>query len=122
MKIREIQQLIDVITKSGLEEVHIEIEAMKLHVKRRMPTLEPIISAPVLPLYPSPVSTEQENTTYITIKSPMIGTFYRSPNPQEAPFVKEGDAIVKGTKLCIIEAMKFYNEVSPLEVRGDWNL
>ena len=54
---------------------------------------------------------------YVTIKSPMIGTFYRSPHPEAAPFVKEGDIIACGTKLCIIEAMKLYNEIES-EVAG----
>ncbi|CAH2560118.1 acetyl-CoA carboxylase biotin carboxyl carrier protein [Cardinium endosymbiont of Oedothorax gibbosus] len=118
MKTKEIHELIDCITKSGLEEVHIETENIKIHVKRSMPI--PGHLAPLAPNAPPPsipTQTVENSRNYITIKSPMIGTFYRSPNPEEAPFVKEGDAIVKGTKLCIIEAMKLYNEIES-EVTG----
>ncbi|TSJ80583.1 MAG: acetyl-CoA carboxylase biotin carboxyl carrier protein [Candidatus Cardinium sp.] len=120
MKTKEIQELIDFITKSGLEEVHIETEAIKIHVKRSIPIPGHVASLPPNPFVP-PAQIAPEaganNPNHITIKSPMIGTFYRSPHPEEAPFVKEGDAIVKGTKLCIIEAMKLYNEIES-EVTG----
>ncbi|MGI2257321.1 acetyl-CoA carboxylase biotin carboxyl carrier protein [Candidatus Cardinium hertigii] len=124
MKTTEIQELIDFITQSGLEEVHIETEAIKIHVKRSNAIPQPVasLSSSVPPLsFPTQAApTVQENklaANYITIKSPMIGTFYRSPSPEETPFVKEGDLVVKGTKLCIIEAMKLYNEIES-EVSG----
>lgn len=126
MKTTEIQELIDFITKSGLEEVNIETAAIKIHVKRSIPAPQQMASLvpnghPLsLPTQVPSMPTVQENNLeagYITIKSPMIGTFYRSPNPAEAPFIKEGDTIVKGTKLCIIEAMKLYNEIES-EVTG----
>jgi acetyl-CoA carboxylase biotin carboxyl carrier protein len=134
MKIIEIQELIDFITKSGLEEVNIETENIKLHVKRSMaPAQQVTLAAPnTFPSTPpvhlplsAPVSTATASTSienlisanYITVQSPMIGTFYRSPSPDAAPFVKIGDAIAKGTKLCIIEAMKLYNEIEA-EVTG----
>lgn len=126
MKTTEIQELIDFITKSGLEEVNIETEAIKIHVKRSMPIPQhvaaalPNVFSPSLSSSPSSVAPGKESsieTNYITVKSPMIGTFYRSPNPSEAPFVKEGDTIVKGSKLCIIEAMKLYNEIES-EITG----
>lgn len=126
MKTTEIQELIDFITKSGLEEVNIETEAIKIHVKRSLviPQQLPTMVSSGLPLAPSaplvqPPSVQQSSleTNYLTIKSPMIGTFYRSPNPGQDPFVKEGDIIAQGTKLCIIEAMKLYNEIES-EVAG----
>ncbi|MGI2298502.1 acetyl-CoA carboxylase biotin carboxyl carrier protein [Candidatus Cardinium hertigii] len=122
MKTTEIQELIDFITQSGLEEVHIETEAIKIHVKRSNAIPQQVASlAPNGLSFPTQVAPiVQENklaANYITIKSPMIGTFYRSPSPEEAPFVKEGDPVVKGTKLCIIEAMKLYNEIES-EVTG----
>lgn len=126
MKTTEIQELIDFIAKSGLEEVNIETAAIKIHVKRSISTPQHIASLvpnqhPLsLPTQVASMPTVQENNLeagYVTIKSPMIGTFYRSPSPTEAPFIKEGDAIVKGTKLCIIEAMKLYNEIES-EVTG----
>ncbi|MGI2262317.1 acetyl-CoA carboxylase biotin carboxyl carrier protein [Candidatus Cardinium hertigii] len=122
MKTTEIQELIDFITQSGLEEVHIETEAIKIHVKRSNAIPQQVASLASNGL-PSPTQVApmlQENklaANYVTIKSPMIGTFYRSPSPEEAPFVKEGDPVVKGTKLCIIEAMKLYNEIES-EVTG----
>ncbi|WP_342265654.1 acetyl-CoA carboxylase biotin carboxyl carrier protein [Cardinium endosymbiont of Philonthus spinipes] len=120
MKTTEIQELIDFITKSGLEEVNIETEAIKIHVKRSIPIPAHVASlAPnTLPLpLPTPVTPPEHSANYVTIKSPMIGTFYRSPSPEEAPFVKEGDLVAKGSKLCIIEAMKLYNEIES-EVAG----
>lgn len=126
MKTTEIQELIDFITKSGLEEVNIETEVIKIHVKRSLviPQQLPTMVSSGLPLAAStplvqPLSVQQSSleTNYLTIKSPMIGTFYRSPNPGQDPFVKEGDIIAQGTKLCIIEAMKLYNEIES-EVAG----
>lgn len=128
MKTIEIQELIEFITKSGLEEVNIETDAIKIHVKRSMPAPQYITSAtptnfsssspnlPISAILPLPIENAAE-TNYLTIKSPMIGTFYRSPNPESPDFVKEGDIIAKGTKLCIIEAMKLYNEIEA-EVSG----
>lgn len=128
MKTIEIQELIEFITKSGLEEVNIETDAIKIHVKRSMSAPQYITSTtptnlsfspPNLPISAT-LSLPTENaveTNYLTIKSPMIGTFYRSPNPESPAFVKEGDIIAKGTKLCIIEAMKLYNEIEA-EVSG----
>jgi len=123
MKTTEIQELIDFITQSGLEEVHIETEAIKIHVKRSNAIPQQVVASLAPNGLPSPAQVApipQENklpANCITIKSPMIGTFYRSPSPEEAPFVKEGDPVVKGTKLCIIEAMKLYNEIES-EVTG----
>ncbi|ROT47640.1 acetyl-CoA carboxylase biotin carboxyl carrier protein [Candidatus Cardinium hertigii] len=130
MKTIEIQGLIDFIAKSGLEEVNIETEAIKIHIKRSLPAPQQLVSAthnafpPSVPTHaPLPASTALtalENNVashYVTIKSPMIGTFYRSPDPESLPFVELGDTIAKGTKLCIIEAMKLYNEIEA-EVDG----
>ncbi|WP_339044127.1 acetyl-CoA carboxylase biotin carboxyl carrier protein [Cardinium endosymbiont of Tipula unca] len=129
MKTIEIQELIEFITKSGLEEVNIETDAIKIHVKRSIPASPYVTSVtptnfpfftPNVPAPSSVLSQSTESTAemnYITVKSPMIGTFYRSSNPDSPAFVKEGDTIAKGTKLCIIEAMKLYNEIEA-EVSG----
>ncbi|TDG95599.1 acetyl-CoA carboxylase biotin carboxyl carrier protein [Cardinium endosymbiont of Culicoides punctatus] len=132
MKTTEIQELIEFITQSGLEEVSIETEAIKIHIKRSIPVPQYITSSTPTSLLPSVpnvpiVSVDTHPTTmgadhigeanYITIKSPMVGTFYRSPNPDAPPFVQVGDSITKGTKLCIIEAMKLYNEIEA-EING----
>jgi len=117
MKTLEIQKLIEFIAKLGLQEVNIETEDIKLHIKKSMmhpgETAPPSSSAPLVPqtLPKSEEDVSEPNTNYLMIKSPMIGTFYRSANPDTPPFVKEGDTIHAGTKLCIIEAMKLYNEI-----------
>ncbi|WP_243517534.1 MULTISPECIES: acetyl-CoA carboxylase biotin carboxyl carrier protein [unclassified Candidatus Cardinium] len=126
MTTKEIQELIDFITKSGLEEVNIETETIKIHIKRSIPIPGHIasltsnslpISAPAQVTAMPSIQDNSLETNYITVKSPMIGTFYRASSPTDPPFVKEGDLIVKGTKLCIIEAMKIFNEIEA-EVTG----
>jgi acetyl-CoA carboxylase biotin carboxyl carrier protein len=139
MKTSEIRDLIDFIAKSGLNEVNIETKELKLHVKREpdqklfksspSPTpavshSPPTTSAPeitaqqTLPL-PQPPKTPPEPSTRKTaeIKSPMIGTFYRSSGPDSPPFVSVGDKISKGQTVCIIEAMKLFNEIES-EISG----
>ena len=133
MKVKEIEGLIDFIAQSGLEEVNIETDQIKLSVKRNPPaiqqvTKEPSASTPVtmapatpsqeaLPNTPSNPSEEPTDTKYIEIKSPMIGTFYRASNPEAAPFVKQGDQVSQGQAVCVIEAMKLFNEIEA-EVSG----
>lgn len=134
MKTSEIRDLIDFISKTGLNEVNIETKELKLHVKREpdqkvfksssmiapvatqhaMP--QPAAVAPPAigaPKAEKPVAAEApalgKNT--VEIKSPMIGTFYRSATPDSPPFVSVGDKITKGKTVCIIEAMKLFNEI-----------
>jgi acetyl-CoA carboxylase biotin carboxyl carrier protein len=141
MKTSEIRDLIDFISKSGLNEVNIETKELKLSVKRE-PDQKVFKSAPALaaapmhsvaavgqavaavppPVPPSIVKpdsgvppTPAKKT--IEIKSPMIGTFYRSSSPDTPPFVSVGDKITKGQTVCIIEAMKLFNEIES-EVSG----
>jgi acetyl-CoA carboxylase biotin carboxyl carrier protein len=81
----------------------------------------PVAAAPVVTNV-APVTTENnensnENSRYITVKSPMIGTFYRTPGPDKDAFVNVGDTIQKGDKVCIIEAMKTFNEIEA-EISG----
>jgi acetyl-CoA carboxylase biotin carboxyl carrier protein len=135
MKANEIRDLIDFISKSGLEEVNIETEAFKIKVKRNQdqaagtfvaaPTQmsAPVIAAPAI-AKAAPVaekvaetSAANDSSNYITIKSPMIGTFYRTSNPDSDPFVTVGDAVSVGKPVCIIEAMKLFNEIES-EVSG----
>lgn len=136
MKAKEIQDLLDFIAGSGLDEVNIETEAFKISVKRSAGMLRssevPVYMAPQ-PLPPQaapatlpssapvvaspPEQKANEDTALITIKSPMIGTFYRSSNPETPSFVNIGDDIKKGKTLCIIEAMKLFNEIES-EVSG----
>lgn len=136
MKPKELQELIEFINQTGLEEVKIETDKFKVSVKR---SAENVVSTPPIQHYtqqiPAPVQPQQValqaqaptptpqveakkeeaqpvNTgNYITIKSPMIGTFYRSSNPETPPFVNVGDTIKEGETICIIEAMKLFNEI-----------
>lgn len=133
MKTTEIRDLIDFIAQSGLNEVDIETKELKLHVKREpdqkvLKSAAPVMAAPVAvaaapaaiaaPVAAAPVAQKAvagKNT--VDIKSPMIGTFYRSSNPDSPPFVSVGDKVSKGQVVCIIEAMKLFNEIES-EVSG----
>jgi len=130
MKTTEIRDLIDFIAQSGLNEVDIETKELKLHVKRepdqKVMKSAPIMAAPVAvaaPAVAAPVAAAPKaekavaGKNTIEIKSPMIGTFYRSSNPDSPPFVSVGDKVSKGQVVCIIEAMKLFNEIES-EVSG----
>lgn len=128
MKIKEIQEIINFIKKSDLDDVSIETENIKIRVKKNngnFTTIEQpkIVKTEIQP-QASPVenkvSEEKKKKTSnnnIIIKSPMIGTFYRSPNPESDPFVNEGDSIKVGQTICIVEAMKLFNDIES-EVSG----
>jgi acetyl-CoA carboxylase biotin carboxyl carrier protein len=139
MKAKEIQELIDFISKTGLEEVNIETGEFKIKVKRSSDVVPqviesiktqvaapapavpvaPVAAAPAAPAVPSPAAAPAEDAgkKYVEIKSPMIGTFYRSPNPDSDAFVKIGDKVKAGQTVCIIEAMKLFNEIES-EISG----
>jgi acetyl-CoA carboxylase biotin carboxyl carrier protein len=132
MKAKEIRDLIDFISETGLEEVDIETPEFKIKVKRTPPNAPlaaaaPVFAAPVAASAPAPVAAPvasapasapvAETTNLLTIKSPMIGTFYESQNPESPAFVKVGDTIKAGAPVCIIEAMKLFNEIES-EVSG----
>lgn len=135
MKTAEIRDLIDFISKSGLNEVNIETKELKLSVKREpdqkifkstpVATPMPVAAAPAATApaptpaaaAPTPAAPPSTAKKTVEIKSPMIGTFYRSGNPDSPPFVSVGDKISKGQAVCIIEAMKLFNEIES-EVSG----
>jgi len=134
MKAKEIKELINFIANSGLDEVNIETDEIKLHVKKQseavlkaVEQVQPVIQQqPVTPqIAPPAVQKEEvkeeapkpENNNYVTIKSPMIGTFYRSSSPESDAFVNVGDSVSSGSVVCIIEAMKLFNEIES-EVSG----
>ncbi len=134
MDIKQIQDLIRFVSKSGVSEVAIEQENFKITIKTNqaptyvtahVPAIAPAQQAPA-----SAASTAPEQATtpagppssndaskYVTVKSPMIGTFYRSASPDKPFFVNVGDEISEGGVLCIIEAMKLFNEIES-EVSG----
>lgn len=135
MSTQDIQQLIDFISKSGLDEVNIETSELKINVKRSAsvavaaaapapvamaaPALAPApAAAPAQPVAaPAPAAAAAPAANQVTIKSPMIGTFYRSSNPETPSFVEVGDEIKPGKVVCIIEAMKLFNEIES-EISG----
>jgi len=137
MDLKEIQNLIKFVANSGVAEVKLEMDDVKVTIRttvegsapeitylqqapmaHAMPqAAAPVAAAPVAaaPVAAAPVA--DENSKYITVKSPIIGTFYRKPSPDKAPFVEVGTAIGKGDVLCVIEAMKLFNEIES-EVSG----
>ena len=133
MKTSEIRDLIDFISKSGLNEVNIETKELKLSVKREpdqkvfkstpvvtqtaAPVAPAVLAATPAPASPPPAAAASSANKTVEIKSPMIGTFYRSGNPDTPAFVSVGDKISKGQAVCIIEAMKLFNEIES-EVSG----
>ena len=129
MKNKEIQDLINFIKKSDLDDVSIETENYKIRVKKNQnknitqpkKVVEEIIETTSEIQKPEPKQNNtketNESNNHLIIKSPMIGTFYRASNPKSDPFIKEGDIISEGQTICIIEAMKLFNEIES-EVSG----
>lgn len=129
MDIKQIQELIRFVSKSGVNEVAIEQKDFKITIKTNQAATvvnatipaSPAAALPApapAPSTPAAVAEPVEDTSkYVTIKSPMIGTFYRSASPEKPIFVNVGDEIKPGAVLCIIEAMKLFNEIES-EVSG----
>lgn len=142
MKLNEIQDLIKFVSKSGVSEVELETKEVKIVIKTGKNSPAPVMvqqapvqvaAAPVMAAVPAaaPASAPQsaapsnaappaagsDESKYVTIKSPMIGTFYRSAGPDKPPFVNVGDEITAGKTVCIIEAMKLFNEIES-DVKG----
>lgn len=127
MNIKEIQQLIKFVAKSGVSEVKIESKDLKLSVKTGasgnmvthsepvMINTQPVVQNVPLESKTEPVSSHSVDTVeedhLITIKSPIIGTFYRKPSPDKPNFIEIGDLISEGSVLCVVEAMKLFNEI-----------
>ncbi len=137
MDIKEIQSLIKFVAKSGASEVKLEMEDIKITIRTGSDSSSsettfvqqvPVAQAPVVATQP-PATAEQkapeaseaaqadDDSKYVTIKSPIIGTFYRKPSPDKPPFVEVGDSVGKGDVLCVIEAMKLFNDIES-EVSG----
>ena len=133
MDIKEIQSLIKFVAKSGASEVKLETDDIKITIRTGpiSGTQEttyvhqiPMTQAPVVPAIVPEVATpattsaeEAEDAKFITIKSPIIGTFYRKPSPDKPSFVEVGSNIGEGDVLCVIEAMKLFNDIES-EVSG----
>jgi acetyl-CoA carboxylase biotin carboxyl carrier protein len=138
MKLNEIQDLIKFVAKSGVSEVELETKDVKIVIKtpagKKEQTLVQTTTQPVFqttapaiqqqvpmqetkPADAKPPVAADDDSKYITVKSPMIGTFYRSSSPDKPPFVSIGDDIEPGKTVCIIEAMKLFNEIES-DVKG----
>jgi len=136
MELKDIQNLIKFVAKSGASEVKLETDDIKITIKtgsesettfvQQIPVAQqiaqPVAAAPVAaapaPATPDAVApAADDNSKYITIKSPIIGTFYRKPAPDKPVFVEVGTQIKEGDVLCVIEAMKLFNEIES-EVSG----
>jgi acetyl-CoA carboxylase biotin carboxyl carrier protein len=134
MDIREIQNLIKFVAKSGATEVKLEMDDIKITIKTTVegaaeaattyvqqipvsqPAAAPVAAAPVAPAAPAAPAAE-DNSKFIMIKSPIIGTLYRKPSPDKPTFVEVGSTISKGDVVCVIEAMKLFNEIES-EISG----
>ncbi|MEN9325850.1 acetyl-CoA carboxylase biotin carboxyl carrier protein [Flavobacterium sp.] len=137
MDLKEIQNLIKFVSNSGVAEVKLETGDVKITIRT---TLEgnsqdityvqqapmqqaiqqaaPVAPAAIAPAAAAPVETAvEDNSKYITIKSPMIGTLYRKPAPDKPMFVEVGSTISKGDVVCVVEAMKLFNEIES-EISG----
>jgi acetyl-CoA carboxylase biotin carboxyl carrier protein len=138
MDFKQIQELIKMINKSNIGEVSIEEKGFKLTIKQKEEPVQQLIAAPIqtqpvaaltamsqaVSQPPANAATEKSSKAAeapagntVTIKSPMIGTFYRSASPDKASFVSVGDEVEPGKVVCIIEAMKLFNEIES-EVKG----
>jgi len=126
MDIKQIQDLIRFVSKSGVNEVSIEQKDFKITIKTNqvsaavnaVPAAQVVATAAPAAAAPVPaIETAVDTSKYVIIKSPMIGTFYRSASPDKPLFANVGDEIEPGTVLCIIEAMKLFNEIES-EISG----
>ena len=135
MDLKEIQNLIKFVSNSGVAEVKLETGDIKITIRttlegnapeitylqqapvqQAIPQALPAAATPVAPVEAAPVVAD-ESSKYVTIKSPMIGTFYRKPSPDKPSFIEIGSTIGKGDVLCVIEAMKLFNEIEA-EISG----
>ncbi|WP_309642170.1 acetyl-CoA carboxylase biotin carboxyl carrier protein [Flavobacterium sp.] len=133
MDLKEIQNLIKFVSNSGVAEVKLETGEVKITIRttlegnspdityvqqapmqQAMPAAQAPVAAPAAPAAPA---SSDDNSNFITIKSPMIGTFYRKPAPDKPTFVEVGTSIGKGDVLCVVEAMKLFNEIES-EITG----
>jgi len=135
MDIKEVQNLIKFVAKSGVSEVKIENKDFKLTIKNKPEYVSAPVAAPVAvaaapvatPIAAVPQETQtpaqtsspekEDESKYVTIKAPIIGTFYRKPAPDKPPYVEVGDTVNVGDVVCIIEAMKLFNEIES-EISG----
>ena len=137
MELKEIQELIKFVSKAGVAEVELESKGFKIVIKTQnkapentvtyvqaaIPQAAPAAAPQAVPApaaaqpQAAPAAASEDLSKYITVKAPMVGTFYRRPSPDKPLFANVGDEVKSGTVLCIIEAMKLFNEIES-EVSG----
>lgn len=115
---KEIQELVEILTQQNLTEIEVERKDLRIRVRRDLapsilPSTQATTPAVELPSVPhiSIESPDIDHTRLLTVTSPIVGTFYRSPSPDADPYVEENDLVGKGQVLCIVEAMKLMNEI-----------
>jgi acetyl-CoA carboxylase biotin carboxyl carrier protein len=123
MDLRKLKKLIDLVQESGIGELEITEGEERVRISRNGPNAPVVMASPQAPMAPlaaagatggpsaTPAAGAPPAPTGHTLKSPMVGTFYRSPSPGAASFVEVGQVVSKGQTLCIIEAMKLLNEI-----------
>ncbi|MGZ8380181.1 MAG: acetyl-CoA carboxylase biotin carboxyl carrier protein [Nitrospira sp.] len=123
---KQIQELIDLLRRNNLTELEFERQGIRIRVRQDLGTRplatsvqEFVPTPPQQPMHSTPATTSvsDANTGFLTVTSPIVGTFYRSPSPDADPYVEEGDSVKKGQVLCVVEAMKLMNEIES-EVDG----
>jgi acetyl-CoA carboxylase biotin carboxyl carrier protein len=126
MNLKELKELIELMNENGLTEIEVEREGMTIKLKKSSETgsIHPVAySIPNIPAAPARVEAPVAAapvavvSTSKDVKSPMVGTFYRAPSPEAAPFVEIGQTVEVGQVVCIVEAMKLMNEIKS-DVRG----
>lgn len=137
MDLKQIQELIKMVNKSNLSEVSIEQKDFKITIKQKEEVIQQAVFNPAVSYAPAPApaplpaaapaapaaapaapaAPKADDSKYVTIKSPMIGTFYRKASPDKPPFIEVGDEVTPGKVVCIIEAMKLFNEIES-EIKG----
>ncbi len=126
MNLKEIKEIINLMSENDLSEIEVEREGLKLKIKKFSQDVpEPLIRKPVeyraetqFTTPPAPAAPGQNSAKATNIiSSPMVGTFYRSPSPEAPPFVEAGQVVEVGQIVCIVEAMKLMNEIKS-EIRG----
>lgn len=117
---KQIQELIDLLRRNNLTELEFERQGIRIRVRHELvvkplatSAQEPVPTPPQQPMHTASGTTSASDASagFVTVTSPIVGTFYRSPSPDADPYVEEGESVKRGQVLCIVEAMKLMNEI-----------
>ncbi|MCZ6800934.1 MAG: acetyl-CoA carboxylase biotin carboxyl carrier protein [Nitrospirae bacterium] len=114
---KEIEELVEILSQENLTEIEVERKDVRIRIRRELPSLSssnphPVVSSDTGKSSEVVVGTPVgESSRFLTVTSPIVGTFYRAPSPEADPYVEEGDLVKKGQVICIVEAMKLMNEI-----------